>query len=593
MAYEKLKNLVQGNGAVADSININGKIYSNAYANDVKNQEEMRLAIVNSGGNVSYTNKTGTYDNVTNKSITPRQPISQKPTSQKPTTQTPIQQVVQQAQTPIQQAQKPMQQATPVPVTATPVTATPVKDNSAQISDMYAQNLAASQAALKASIQQSMGTYQRTIQNAPGTYQPLRNQVSYAGASSMQNLKEMLANNGQQGGVNRTEQTQVNSNTENNINSLNLQQQSVINEANQAISDLQAQGDIKGAELVAQNASERIRAMIAEASRVDEMNYTRGRDATADNRYNVEYADQRGDVQYNKDYQIGRDVVDDTRYNNESEYNKGRDSLGDIRYENETAYGRSRDVVDDTRYDNTTAYNRAQDMIQNTGKLADGTFTQSGQMNDMNIRTGELQLRELTDPNSMTNQMSRLGLDTALLNFSYLPQQLQAQAQQIAQSLSQGAIDLQTAQTQLNYLPQQLQASLTGQDLNNTAQSIQNKYMPQQLQAGINAQNRSNTEGGSSDSSSSSSSDNGTTATRLTANQIKTETTKMAVAQEKNGTGTQWLNTNKDEIIAQSGKEFYDSLVTKIKKTKTDSQTAYNIAKAIAAQDNGNVSRGY
>jgi len=367
MAYEKLQDMVQGNG-VADNINVGGKSYTNAYANDVNNQEEMRLAVVNANNNVSYTNKAGTYDNITNQRISPQQPIQQQPQ---------------------------------------------VTNNSSQISDMYAQSLAASQAALKASIQQSMGTYNREIQKAPGTYQPLRDQASYSGAKTMQNLQEMIANGGQQGGVNRTEETQVNSNTENNINSLNRQQQSVIDTANQAISDLQAQGDIKGAELVAQNASERIRALIEESNRVDSLGYSRGRDTLADTRYNAETA-----------------------------YNQGRDALSDI------------------RYNDTTAYNQAQDTIQNTGKLADGTFTQSGQMNDTNIKTGELQLRELTDPNSTTNQIAKLGLDTAKLNYAALPQQLKSEAQVIAQQLSKGTIDIKTAQIQLDYLPQMMQAEL-------------------------------------------------------------------------------------------------------------------------------------
>lgn len=97
---------------------------------------------------------------------------------------------------------------------------------------------------------------------------------------------------------------------------------------------------------------------------------------------------------------------------------------------------------------------------------------QSISKGDIDIQTGQAQLKELTDPNSVTNQLAKFNLDTAKLNYAALPDQLKAQAQQIAQNLAKGAIDIKTAQTQLDYLPQQ-------------------------LQAGINAQNRSNTGGGS------------------------------------------------------------------------------------------------
>jgi hypothetical protein len=375
-----------------------------------------------------------------------------------------------------------------------------VTNNSSQITDMYAQQLASSQAALKASIQQSMGTYKDSIAKAPGTYQPLRDQASYQGANNMQNLKEMLANDGQQGGVNRTEQTQVNSNMQNNINSLNQQQQSVIDSANKAIADLKAQGNIRGAELVAQNASERIRALIDESNRVDSETYSRGRDTLADTRYNTEYADQRGDVAYNRLYQTGRDKV------------------------------------------------------QDTGMLPNGQYTQSGALNNA-------QLKELTDPHSISNQMAKLGLDTAKLNYAALPAQLKSQAQLIAQQLSQGAIDIKTAQTKLNYLPKQIQSE-------------------------INAANRSNRGGGGGGGRGGSN--------ELSQSELNYQTLAMAEMQEKNGTGMQWLNANEDEIRAQpNGGALYKNILTRIKNTRTDPDIAYQLAKATSARKNGNMRPQY
>lgn len=373
-----------------------------------------------------------------------------------------------------------------------------VANNSSQISDMYAQTLAASQAALKASIQKSMGTYQGEIAKAPGTYQPLKNNVSFAGEKSKLNLQEMLANSGQQGGVNRTEQTQINSNTENNLNSLEMQQQGVINTANQAIADLQAQGDIKGAELVAQNASERIRAMIEESNRVDSVGYSRGRDSIADTRYNAETA-----------------------------YNQGRDTLADERLAAEAKY------------------RAEQDRINQTGQLSDGTYTQQGRVNETNIKTGELQLRELTDPNSTTNQLAQLGLQTAKLNYASLPQQLQAQAQQVVQELRQGAIDMKTAQIKLDYLPQMMRQEIA------------------QNNAQLSATNRSNTGGGAGGGNS----DPNKPASQT---EIKKQITSAFNNALANNQGMQWLKENQNNIVSSlsDGETTYKTLLNKASKTQ-------------------------
>ena len=212
------------------TVNIGGATFDWNYANDPNNQEQIRQAIVDGGNNVSVKDVNGnTYDNIT---------------------------------------------GTQIGSSAT------VKDNSSLIGQQFDSQLASAQAALKASIAESMAGYNKTIADAPGQYQPLRDQASYAGAQNGQNLNEMLANNGQQGGVNRTEQTQVNSATENNINTLNTAQQKVISDANASISGLQAKGDMQGAQLIADNANAKMAALIAESNRVEGQTYSRGQDAT-------------------------------------------------------------------------------------------------------------------------------------------------------------------------------------------------------------------------------------------------------------------------------------------------------------------------
>lgn len=344
---------------------------------------------------------------------------------------------------------KPRQQAIQPPAYTPP----PVQDNSALIKQMFDEQKAATVAQLKQAILTSQkqyqdtisstpgtydklrnavqsnynnatGAYQSVIDKAPGQYQPLRDQASAAGYKNLSSLREMLANQGQQGGVNRTDETAVNTATGNQINALNLQQQNtmndansainnlnkdkelkladlatqqqqVIDQANRAIADLQASGNLQEAQMVAQNASDKIRALIDEGNRVQSTSYQYSQDAMANARADAGL----------------------------------------------------------------------------TGYL-NGTQTMAGRANDVNTALSQAQLREVTDPNSVTNQLARLNLNTAQLNYAALPDQLKAQAEKIAQDLQLGKINLQTAQTQLDYLPSQIQASLTKATSGSSAPSV-------------------------------------------------------------------------------------------------------------------------
>ena len=136
-------------------------------------------------------------------------------------------------------------------------------------------------------------------------------------------------------------------------------------------------------------------------------------------------------------------------------------------------------------------YGVGRDTITDTGKNADGTYTQQGQSNATAQELQVAQLKEITDPNSTTNQMNKLGLDTAKLNFAALPAQLKAQAQQTAVDFQKGVIDIRTAQQQLNNLPALLKAQQQALELSNKGQAISNQYAPGLAQAQINASNAS------------------------------------------------------------------------------------------------------
>lgn len=112
----------------------------------------------------------------------------------------------------------------------------------------------------------------------------------------------------------------------------------------------------------------------------------------------------------------------------------------------------------------TGQYNGTQTM---QGKQSDASIASSNASTNLNVA----QLKEMQDPNSVTNQLKQIGLDTARLNFAELPEQLKMQAQGVAQDLAMGKISLQTAQIQLDNLPAQLAASLASTNRSNTGGS--------------------------------------------------------------------------------------------------------------------------
>ncbi|MGV8982095.1 hypothetical protein, partial [Clostridium sp.] len=232
--------------------------------------------------------------------------------------------------------------------------------------------------------------------------------------------------------------------------------------------------------------------------------------------------------------------------------------------------------------DRSFNYGVGRDKVTDTGYLADGTQTMAGKNNDLNntltnlnidtsklnlaalpqqikdeatvmaqniskgsidIATGTAQLKELTDPNSTTNQMAKLGLNTAKLNFAALPAQIKQQAQLIVQQLAKGSLDIKQAQIQLDYLPRQLQAS-------------------------INAQNASAAASGRSGRGGSS---GGMTPTQQRTASA-TENKNAAYAQfnkaMSSGNGSQWLISNAENIITTIGESTYYDMEKKVSTEK-------------------------
>lgn len=201
-----------------------------------------------------------------------------------------------------------------------------VKDNSEQIKQMFEQEKAAAVAKLKEAIAKSKGNYQQTIANAPQMFQGAKNQSEVDRFRSLNTVREQLANSNDRGGTGRQDLTNVETVSGSRMNNIMLQQQNVISEAQKAINELEASGNFEEAQIIANNANERLRALIEESNRVETVGYNRLRDSIGDQRYNQEYSDSRSDVLYNREYQQGRDTVEDQRYTDELEWSRNQNN---------------------------------------------------------------------------------------------------------------------------------------------------------------------------------------------------------------------------------------------------------------------------
>ena len=63
-----------------------------------------------------------------------------------------------------------------------------------------------------------------------------------------------------------------------------------------------------------------------------------------------DFMERGANTAWNRNYTLGRDAIGDARYNTEWDYGLSRDAIGDARYEDEKVYNRGRDAIGDARY---------------------------------------------------------------------------------------------------------------------------------------------------------------------------------------------------------------------------------------------------
>lgn len=328
---------------------------------------------------------------------------------------------------------------------------TKAADNSGMINDSYSSLVSA----LRSQIEQAKNNKQLQINNLGQTYDPQRATSEVRKSNELRSVLEQSANAGDRGGVGRENALITQTEGDNRLNSINLQQTNDENSLKNDIANLILEGNIQEAQFQ----SQKLKDLIANNQYVDETNYNRS--TNADN----------------------------------TAYSRGRDTKLDLINADNTAYSRGRDNLNDTRYTDETNYNRGRDNVNDTGKLADGTYTQAGALNQSNIAMNEIELKEKSDPNSITNQLARIGLDTAKLNLGALPQQIKDEALILGQNVQKGAIDIKVANAQLQELTnpnsitnQMAKIGLNTAKLNYAALPDQLKnealVVAQQLQAG-------------------------------------------------------------------------------------------------------------
>jgi len=150
-------------------------------------------------------------------------------------------------------------------------------------------------------------------------------------------LPQQLASQGINGGATETSMLGLNTNYENNLNSINTNRQNSLLDIDNSIIDLKNSGSLNTAQQTLQNNQAALSAY------QNMLNSSAGY-----NQWLTEYNSNRDDTEYNQNYQSGRDQVNDNNYNNEiansnkqTEYNNilNRLSMGLISADDAVALG--------------------------------------------------------------------------------------------------------------------------------------------------------------------------------------------------------------------------------------------------------------
>ena len=174
-------------------------------------------------------------------------------------------------------AMQPKQPVQPVPQIIQPAPqmvqpqAQPKMDYLGAISSQYGEATNMAVAKLKQAIAESKAKQQGIITNAPKLYDKPRAESELAKGQQLRSIMERNSLLGDRGGVGRQEALQTQTAGENRLNSINLQQQNVIDTANQEIANLESRGLYEEANIRSQQKLAELQALMAESQRQDEI----------------------------------------------------------------------------------------------------------------------------------------------------------------------------------------------------------------------------------------------------------------------------------------------------------------------------------
>lgn len=190
-----------------------------------------------------------------------QQYITPKPTFKEPVN--PVEEALKNQIQPVQQPAQMLSAQAPAPP--------PIQDYSGQISQQYGTATQAMVDKIRNAIAQSKIEQQGIIQKAPQQFDPLRGQSELAKGQQLRSVLERNSLLGDRGGVGRSAALQTQTAGENRLNDINLQQQNVIDTANQKIASLEAQGRFEEANIVASQKLAELQALMQESQRRDEL----------------------------------------------------------------------------------------------------------------------------------------------------------------------------------------------------------------------------------------------------------------------------------------------------------------------------------
>lgn len=187
------------------------------------------------------------------------------------------------------------------------------------IRDMYGNLIKAGTAGIDAATGKTVSDLNEQIAQAPGTYQPLRNQVDVATARSIQSQNEVAAAKGTafSGGV-ASNVSGTQNTGEVQKTALTQQELNVVNSIKKSVADAKAAGEAKKQELIATTGAQQAGALLQDKYRSEDNAYRAGRDTVADTRY---AQDQAAAQQSAK--------AEQARYENEFNYKVSRDQVAD------------------------------------------------------------------------------------------------------------------------------------------------------------------------------------------------------------------------------------------------------------------------